>query len=273
MARKFFDQLIVSGTKEKTKRKLTLPVSIGIHVVVLASIIVLPLLTPADLPEPAYGAVKAFFVEAAPPPPPPPPAAPQASKPRPVTETKVEQPRVVPQVTPKFVAPVEQEIPEVVADSGVSEGVPEGVAGGVPEGVVGGVEGGVVGGVEGGVEGGVVGGEVGGTGTGEGEPAPEPEKPAGPVRVGGRIKAPQKLKDVAPRYSDLAKAARVSGIVILECVISPEGRVTNVKVLRGAPLLDREAVEAVKQWVYSPTLLNGDPVAVIMTVTVNFKIQ
>jgi protein TonB len=65
----------------------------------------------------------------------------------------------------------------------------------------------------------------------------------------------------------------VQGIVILECTISPQGRVTDVKILRGIPLLDAAAVEAVKQWVYSPTLLNGVPVPVIMTVTVNFKLS
>jgi protein TonB len=71
----------------------------------------------------------------------------------------------------------------------------------------------------------------------------------------------------------MARQARVQGVVVLECVISPDGKVTNVKVLRGSPLLDDSAVEAVKQWVYSPTLLNGEPVAVIMTVTVNFKLS
>ena len=63
------------------------------------------------------------------------------------------------------------------------------------------------------------------------------------------------------------------GVVILECTISPQGKVTDVKVLRGIPLLDQAAVDAVKQWVYTPTLLNGVPVPVIMTVTVNFKLS
>ena len=63
------------------------------------------------------------------------------------------------------------------------------------------------------------------------------------------------------------------GVVILECTISPQGKVTDVKVLRGIPLLDQAAIDAVKQWVYTPTLLNGVPVPVIMTVTVNFKLS
>ena len=264
MARKFFDQLVVSGAKKKGRRKLTLPVSMAIHALVIGGIILIPLLISPDLPMPAKGGINAFFVEAAAPPPPPPPP-PAAAAPKPVQEKpKIEQPKIEPQETPKFVAPIEvpQEVPqEATTDPGLGEGVPEGVPGGVPEGV------------PGGVVGGVPGGEVGGTGGGEATPSPEPEKPSGPVRVGGQIKAPQKLKDVAPKYSDMARQARVQGVVVLECVISPDGKVTNVKVLRGSPLLDDSAVEAVKQWVYSPTLLNGEPVAVIMTVTVNFKLS
>jgi protein TonB len=62
-------------------------------------------------------------------------------------------------------------------------------------------------------------------------------------------------------------------VVILECTISGEGKVTDVKVLRGIPLLDSAAQDAVRQWEFTPTLLNGVPVPVIMTVTVNFSLQ
>ena len=89
----------------------------------------------------------------------------------------------------------------------------------------------------------------------------------------GKIKEPKKTKDVPPQYPDIAKQARVQGVVILECTISPQGRVSDVKILRGIPLLNEAALTAVKQWVYSPTLLNGVPVPVIMTVTVNFRLQ
>jgi protein TonB len=65
----------------------------------------------------------------------------------------------------------------------------------------------------------------------------------------------------------------VQGIVILECRIDPRGEVVDVKVLRGVPLLDAAAVDAVRQWRYAPTLLNGVPVSVIMTVTVNFRLS
>jgi protein TonB len=127
-----------------------------------------------------------------------------------------------------------------------------------------GIEGGVPGGVEGGVPGGVVGGIVGGGGE-----AP-PATPA--VRVGGQIKEPKKLKHVNPVYPAIARQARVQGVVVLECTINRQGRVADIKILRGIPLLDAAAIEAVRQWVYEPTLINGKPVPVIMTVTLNFRI-
>jgi protein TonB len=93
------------------------------------------------------------------------------------------------------------------------------------------------------------------------------------VRVGGNIKAPQKMKHVAPVYPPIAQSARVSGVVIIEATIGPNGKVQDAKVLRSIPLLDQAALDAVKQWEFTPTLLNGVPVPVIMTVTVNFTLQ
>jgi protein TonB len=132
-----------------------------------------------------------------------------------------------------------------------------------------GFEGGVAGGVEGGVPGGVIGGVVGGLP----EAPPPPPPPAAPVRVGGNIKAPTKTKDVRPIYPAIAQSARVQGVVIIEATIGPDGRVRDAKVLRSIPLLDQAALDAVRQWEYTPTLLNGVPVPVIMTVTVNFTLQ
>jgi protein TonB len=91
--------------------------------------------------------------------------------------------------------------------------------------------------------------------------------------VGGNIKAPQKIRDVRPTYPPIAQSARVQGVVIIEATIGPDGKVTNAKVLRSVPLLDQAALEAVRQWEFTPTLLNGMPVPVIMTVTVNFTLQ
>ena len=93
------------------------------------------------------------------------------------------------------------------------------------------------------------------------------------MRVGGAIRQPTQIKKVNPVYPPIAQSARVQGVVIIEAIIGPDGRVTEAKVLRSIPLLDAAALDAVKQWVYTPTLLNGVPVPVIMTVTVNFTLQ
>lgn len=93
------------------------------------------------------------------------------------------------------------------------------------------------------------------------------------VRPGGSIKPPTKLRDVSPIYPELAKRVGVEGVVIIECTINPQGRVVNARVLRGHALLDPAAVAAVERWVYTPTLLNGVPVSVVMTVTVKFFLR
>jgi len=99
------------------------------------------------------------------------------------------------------------------------------------------------------------------------------QAPVQPARVGGNIPPPKKMKDVRPAYPALAQSAHVQGVVILEATIGPDGRVQDAKVLRSIPLLDAAALEAVRQWEFSPTLLNGQPVPVIMTVTVNFTLD
>ena len=170
--------------------------------------------------------------------PPPAPAAPQ--------------PKIQPVTVNPNAAPIEapKEIKPEVAVPSVGEGVPGGVEGGVPGGVVGGVVGGL-----------------------PQAPPPPPPPPTAPVRVGGNIKTPTKTKDVKPVYPPIAQSARVQGVVIIEATIGPDGRVKDAKVLRSIPLLDQAALDAVKQWQFTPTLLNGVPVPVIMTVTVNFTLQ
>ena len=116
----------------------------------------------------------------------------------------------------------------------------------------------------------LVGGVVGGLPRPRRRPPPPPQAP---VRVGGNIKDPKKIKDVQPVYPPIAQSARVQGIVIIEATIGKDGSVKDAKVLRSVPLLDQAALDAVRQWKFTPTLLNGVPVAVIMTVTVNFTLQ
>ena len=92
-----------------------------------------------------------------------------------------------------------------------------------------------------------------------------------PVRVGSTIRQPVLIKHVPAVLPEAARRAGVHGMVVLELVIGTDGRVESAKVLRSIPLLDQAALEAVKQWVYEPTLLNGQPVPVIITATVNFS--
>jgi TonB family protein len=91
-----------------------------------------------------------------------------------------------------------------------------------------------------------------------------------PVRVGGKIKPPTKVKDVKPVYPDMAQSAHVAGTVIVEATIGEDGKVVDAKILRSIPMLDKAALDAVRQWEYTPTLLNGVPVPVVLTVTITF---
>jgi TonB family protein len=90
------------------------------------------------------------------------------------------------------------------------------------------------------------------------------------VRIGGQIKPPHKTKDVKPVYPAIAQSARVAGMVTIEATIGSDGKVIDAKVVRSIPLLDQAALDAVRQWEYTPTLLNGVPVPVLVTVTINF---
>ena len=127
------------------------------------------------------------------------------------------------------------------------------------------------GGVEGGVPGGVVGGVVGGLPE---APPPPPPPPPAPVRVGGNIKhadQDSRTSSRSIRRSRSRRACRASSSS--RPPSAPTARVKDAKVLRSIPLLDQAALDAVKQWQFTPTLLNGVPVPVIMTVTVNFTLQ
>jgi protein TonB len=223
------------------RRAVTLPASILLHTAAALALVVVPLLTTDAIPEPQSG-VRAFLVEplSVAPPPPPPAARPAAA------------PRVAPKPQPQeqaFVAPVEvptEITPEQALDlGGADTGSPDGVEGGVPGGVVGGIVGGL-------------------------PEAPPPH--VAPVRVGGGIREPRRVVVVPPVYPDIAAKARLTGIVVIEATINERGRVVNVSLLQGAPLFSDAALEAVKKWVYTPTLVNGVPTPVIMTVTVHFRL-
>jgi protein TonB len=242
---------LITGETRHMPRHQGLPIllSVTVQVVVAAAVLAIPYLYVTNqLPEiPSMMA----FVAAPPPPPPPPPPAPAPAQPavKPVTPTNPSQ----------MAAPVE--MPAAVT--------PEPVA-------TGGDEEGVIGGVEGGVPGGVFGGVVGGIPDVPPPPPPPPAAPSGPVRIGGQLKAPALVKRVDPEYPALAVAAQMQGIVILEAVVGEDGHVAEVRVLRtagNAGVLDKAAVAALRQWQYSPLLLNGRPARFVLTVTLSFSLD
>ncbi|MGH9788063.1 MAG: TonB family protein [Candidatus Acidiferrales bacterium] len=130
-----------------------------------------------------------------------------------------------------------------------------------------GVQGGVPGGVEGGVEGGVVGGVPGGI------PSSPPASAPKQIRASQSVSASKRIGGSPPKYPELARRARIQGTVTLEVIIGTDGRVNNIRVQSGHPMLIQAAVDAVKTWKYTPTMMNGQPVEVLTTVVVIFRLE
>jgi periplasmic protein TonB len=214
-----------------------LPVSILVHVLVLLALVVIPLLATDRLPM-LNGSLGIVIPVVAVPDPPPQPV-PAARR----TPTL--------QATDAGIAPVDA--PHGFrADDGLERPSVPTEEFGSGSGVVAGVQ---------------------GTDIRLAEPPPLPPAPVKPVPVHTLLKPPVKLVDVRPVYPDVAVRARVEGIVIIEAVIGQMGEVREARVLRSAALLDEAALTAVRQWKFTPTILNGVPVPVVMTVTVNFTLQ
>src|SRR5207237_336900 len=104
-------------------------------------------------------------------------------------------------------------------------------------------------------------------------PAPPKPKPTGPVRVGGNVQAARIVNRVQPVYPPLARQTRISGTVRLHAIISKDGTIQQLEVMSGHPLLQQAALDAVRQWRYQPTLLNGEPVEVDTTIDVIFSLN
>jgi protein TonB len=245
---------LFSGDRRRPPHRSSIPVliSTAAHVIVLGVLLAIPILyVSEDLPE--IPDMLTFVVVSAapppPPPPPPPPAAPAAtpSKPKVTKPVPSTSPRPAPVETPREI------VDETYVDLGDEEGVLNGVEGGIPGGVVGGFM------------------------IDFPPPPPPPPTPAPvarePVRVGGDLKAPALVERVEPEYPPLAVRAKVQGVVILEARVDRQGRVEDVRVLRSIPLLDNAAITAVRQWRYSPLLLNGQPERFVLTVTVSFSLS
>ena len=220
------------------------PASLLFHVGIASLLVVLPLLQ-TGLPPRLDRMVDAFLTAPAPPSPPPPPAARRAggraSRIRPVQAAAFDAGR--------FVAPVT--IPDAVTEDPAAGDGFDGIDGGVDGGVPGGVWSGVVGPILNVLIGDVV----------------------GPVRAVGDVRAPALVRRVAPEYPEIARQARVEGVIIIEAETDIYGRVRNARILRSLPLLDQAALDAVRQWVYEPLVVNGRPRGVLFTVTVTFKLN
>jgi protein TonB len=251
---------LITGEAQHAPRPHAIPLlaTTIAHVAIVGAVIAVPLLFLTEqLPEiPDMMAFVAAPPAPSPPPPPPPPLAPAARKAeaKPVTPSALPDPAAAPSVLP------EQIQPEAPVDEGADEAAGEGVEGGV----------------EGGIPGGVVGGVVGGLPTPVPPPPPLPTPPAprAPVRTGGHIETPALIQRVEPEYPAFAVSAHIEGLVILEAVVDQEGRVAEVRVLRSAGgILDKAAMTALKQWRYSPLLLNGMKERFVLTVTLSFQLE
>jgi protein TonB len=219
--------------KQKDRKSVGFIISMAIQTLILGILILIPLIYTEALP-------KAFLTTllVAPPPPPPPPP-PQALV-KTVKVVKLIQSGVLaaPTSIPKRVEIIHEAAPDV------------------------GQGGGIYGGLEG--QGIMVGTPI--------AALPPPPKATAPVRIkqGGSVTAASIISQTRPVYPPLARQARIQGSVVLHAIIDKDGNVSELQVISGHPLLVQAALDAVRQWRYKPTLLNGEPVEVDTTITVTF---
>jgi protein TonB len=243
MKRRLFEDLVVSAPARGLGRRAALvPLSVAAHAAVVALALLVPVLAPGDLPSTAAAAPRIDCTVPNPSPPAPPSAVRIDRPPRGRASSHDPVPADV-----RTVAPTVSVIEPVGLPTDV-DGPPPCLANcdgppGLP------------------------------SGDDRGGPGDGPGTGSAPLRVSAGIKEPRRIVYVAPVYPELARVARVEGIVIVDCTIDRDGRVIDARVLRGHPLLDEAALAAVRRWVYMPSLLSGVPVPVLMTVTVRFVIQ
>ena len=241
--------LLETPLRQQHRNPLDWFISLAVHAVVLAALIVVPLFFTQEID--INGLQLTYLVSPAPPAAPsPPPAAPAVQRMAPRKVTLTPSRLVAPSIIPRQIAMLHEPEP-------------------APE-----VTGGVIGGIPGGATGGVLGGIIGGAAVAP-PPAiapPPPEKKTKEIlRPGGDVKLPEKLYAPAPKYPALAKAAHIQGSVLIDAVIDEQGNIVNAHVVEGHPLLVPEALRTVMLWKYEPTFLNGVPYPIRMTITVNFS--
>jgi protein TonB len=237
-----FQDIAQPSTRVGSRKAYALPLSVFTHVLLVALLLITPLIAPTVLPMPAATILAFVSRDIVLPSPPPSAPRPRVDVAQPPAEVRA---KAAPLEAPSTITaePVVESAPIVPRDNvGVVPGeITDGLAPPVPF-----------------------------------PPplsSPLPAPPTVPVRVGGDIRPPAKIIDVKPAYPPIAQAARLEGVVIIEATIGPTGSVVDAKLLRSIPLLDAAALEAVRQWEFTPTLLNGSPVSVVMTVTVNFTLK
>jgi periplasmic protein TonB len=241
-----FDDLVISSAHPThTHKTWTVAASAIVQAVIVGVFILIPLLVTEALPK----EMVATWITAPAPPPPPPPPPPKVQVVRQKIVPMIQQGKLMaPTVIPKKV--------NIIKEEAVPPDMAAGVVGGVPGGMPGGSAGGVLGGI------------IGGTGGGP----PPPPKTVERIRVGGNVQQANLIHQVMPVYPEIAKTAHIQGTVILHAIISKDGTVQELQYISGPPLLMRSAMDAVRQWRYRPTLLNGDPVQVDTTISVVFTL-
>jgi protein TonB len=241
-----FDEMVVSSPNpKKTNKPWTVILSMIFQVAFLAVLILIPLIYTEALPKTMMATL---LVAPPPPPPPPPPPMAQIVHVKPQVHLMDAGKLVTPKVIPKDIKIIKEDAPDMSSM---------------------GMQGGVVGGVAGGQMGGVIGGVIGGVGG-----APPPPKPAQQrIRQGGQVQAAKLMNKVQPMYPPLARQTRISGTVRLHAIIAKNGTVEQLEVISGHPLLVQAALDAVRQWKYQPTTLNGDAVEVDTTIDVIFSLN
>ena len=243
-----FDDLVVSGGKKKKTNKWTFFLSFCLQTFLLGVLILIPLIYTEAIDLKQFSSTL-LVAPPPPPPPPPPPTAQPIARVRPIARIMQAGKMVAPKVIPKQVAKI---IEEDIPDTG---GV--GVIGGVPGGIPGGQAGGVLGGIIGGVT----------------NLPPPPKETPKRIVVGGNVQQARLINQLRPVYPPLAKQARIQGTVKLQAVIARDGTIQELQVVSGHPLLVQSALDAVRQWRYQPTLLNGEPVEVSTTIDVVFTLS